>query len=85
MTEIAEIALDFCRVQNVAIKQIVKRIGIEMRDGLPVLRIEVLEESRPTLRRLVAYPSGQPLGEDPGCYLGTMTINDRERHIYLAD
>lgn len=84
-TIIMEIPLDFCRVQNVPIKQIVKRIGIVPRDGKPFLQVEVLEDSRPTMRRLVSYPSGQPLGEDPGCYLGTMYINSHSRHVYLAD
>jgi hypothetical protein len=51
-----------------------------------VLRVEVIEDSKPMLRRLLAYPVGQSLNEDPGCCLGMMTLNAKvARAVYLAD
>ncbi len=81
-----EIPLQWARVQNVDLQQIVSSLGIVTTpDGVPILRLIVLEESTLCPRRLVAYGPGEPINEDPGCYLGTMRIGVRTRQVYLAD
>lgn len=85
ITKSVEIPLQWARVQNVNLQQIVSSLGFIERDGLPYLRLIVLEESTLCPHRIVAYEPGDPINEDPGCYLGTMRIGRRKREAYLAE
>ncbi|MGC4004677.1 MAG: hypothetical protein QM811_16785 [Pirellulales bacterium] len=80
-----EYPLDLSRVQFVSIRQIVKNHGVTLIDGMPTLVLDVVEDSEPLPRELLAYPPGRPLHEDPGQYLGTAELGSMVRHIYLAD